>query len=134
MGELWHLPLDLVSWVLLLGGCFFCVVGGLGLIRLPDFYSRMHAAGMTDTLGAGLLLVALAFQATHWMEIVKLFFILGFLVFTSPTAAHALARAAFTHGLKPKLAEPPPDVALAAEQTDTIAETVSCEGGVSSAS
>lgn len=56
------LALDLLSWLALLGGLFFLAVGGIGLLRLPDFYTRLHAAGITDTLGAGLILLGLCFQ------------------------------------------------------------------------
>ena len=95
--------LDIVSWILLMAGCFFCIVGGIGLLRLPDFYTRTHAAGMTDTLGAALILLGLTLQATSWMVVVKLLIVQLFLFITSPTAGHALIRAAFSHGLKPKL-------------------------------
>ncbi|MCP5420990.1 MAG: monovalent cation/H(+) antiporter subunit G [Gammaproteobacteria bacterium] len=88
------LALDLLSWLALLGGLFFLAVGGIGLLRLPDFYTRLHAAGITDTLGAGLILLGLCFQG-GWTQItIKLILILVFLWFTSPTATHALARAA----------------------------------------
>ena len=92
-----------LSLILLVAGGLFCVVGGLGLIRLPDFYTRTHAGGLTDTLGAALILVGLMLQTQDLLIIMKLMFILLFLFFTSPTSAHALARAAFTHGLKPIL-------------------------------
>ena len=97
------LVLDILSWILLMGGGFFCVVGGLGLVRLPDFYTRTHAGGLTDTLGAGLILVGLVLQAGTWMVAIKLVMVIAFLFFTSPTSTHALARAAFVHGLKPIL-------------------------------
>ena len=92
-----------VSWTLVMCGCFFCLAGGIGLIRLPDFYSRTHAASMTDTLGAALILLGFTFQAESWIVVVKLLLIQVFILLTSPTAAHALIRAAFTHGLKPVL-------------------------------
>jgi len=100
--------LDILTWACLLIGGFFCVVGGLGLLRLPDFYSRTHAGGLTDTLGAGMILLGLMLQTFtadgwHWMAFVKLLGILVFLFFTSPTSGHALARAAFSHGLRPQL-------------------------------
>ena len=98
-------PLGIVSGVLLIVGSAFAVVGGIGILRLPDFYSRMHAAGITDTMGAGLVLTGLMFQAGDWMTVVKLLMIVFFLMVTSPTAAHALAKAALAHGLKPLLGE-----------------------------
>jgi len=86
--------LDLLSWLTLLSGAFFVIVGGVGVIRLPDFYTRLHAAGITDTLGAGLIILGLMFQAGLTQVSIKLLLILIFLWFTSPTATHALARAA----------------------------------------
>ena len=93
--------LDVASWLCLATGCFFALVGGLGLLRLPDFYSRMHGGGLTDTLGAGLVLLGLMFQAGLTLITVKLVMILFFLLVTSPTAGHALARAALRQGLEP---------------------------------
>ncbi|MDA0367330.1 MAG: monovalent cation/H(+) antiporter subunit G [Proteobacteria bacterium] len=93
--------LDVLSWVLILGGAGFSVVGAIGLLRFPDFYTRLHAAGITDTLGAWMLLVGFMLQAESWQVVVKLIFIVIFLFFTSPTATHALARAALASGLKP---------------------------------
>ena len=57
------LLVDIASWILLLGGGFFLLVGGIGVLRLPDIFTRMHAAGITDTLGAGLVLLGLIVQA-----------------------------------------------------------------------
>ena len=88
---------DVVSWISIGGGVFFIVVGSIGLIRLPDVYTRLHAAGMTDTMGAGLVLVGLAFQAGGTLITVRLLIIWAFLLFTSPIGTHALARAAL-HG------------------------------------
>lgn len=93
--------LDLLSWLLILGGSVFSVIGGIGLLRLPDFFSRMHAGGITDTMGATLILTGLMLQAPHGLIVVKLVMILFFLLVTSPTSAHALAKAALAHGLKP---------------------------------
>lgn len=96
--------LELLSWSCLLAGGFFCVVGGIGLIRMPDFYTRMHAAGVTETLGAGLLLLGLMIQAGLSLVTAKLLMI-GLLIFlTSPAATHALAKAALVRGLQPLLA------------------------------
>ncbi len=95
------LVLDVLSWICLLGGGAFVVAGGIGVVRLPDVYARMHAAGMTDTLGAGLILLGLMFQAGLTMVTIKLVLIGIFLFFTSPTATYALANAALSWGLKP---------------------------------
>lgn len=100
-----ELLLDIGSWMLLMTGSFFCLVGGIGLLRLPDFYSRTHAGSVTDTLGAALILLGLTLQATTWLVVVKLLLVQAFMFVTSPTAAHALVRAAFCHGLRPMLAD-----------------------------
>ncbi len=89
--------IDALSWLAILGGVFFIVVGSIGLIRMPDVYTRLHAAGMTDTMGAGLLLIGLSFQAGLTLITVRLMMIWAFLLFTSPIGTHALARAAL-HG------------------------------------
>jgi multicomponent Na+:H+ antiporter subunit G len=88
---------DVLSWISILGGLFFIVVGGIGVLRFPDVYTRLHAAGMTDTMGAGLVLVGLSFQSGLSLITVRLMMIWAFLLFTSPIATHALARAAL-HG------------------------------------
>lgn len=95
------LVLDVLSWALLLGGGFFIFVGGLGLFRMPDFYTRIHAASLTDTLGAGLILVGLMIQAGLTLITAKLLMILIFIFFTSPTSTHALAKAALFAGVRP---------------------------------
>ena len=95
------LLVDLLSWVLLLSGGFFVVVGSLGLVRMPDFFTRVHAASITDTLGAGLIVGGLLLQSPHWLGAVKLILVLVFLVLTGPTATHALAKAALHAGLRP---------------------------------
>jgi multicomponent Na+:H+ antiporter subunit G len=97
-----ELILDGLSWICLLAGGFFGVVGGIGLLRLPDVYTRMHAAGIIDTLAAGLILLGLVFQGGFSGVSVKLGLIFVFLVFTSPTATHALAQAAVFSGLRPR--------------------------------
>ena len=83
------LLIDLLSWASIVVGGIFCIVGAVGMLRMPDFYTRVHAASLVDTLVA-----------------VKLLFIGALLLFASPTGTHALARAAYERGLKPLLAEP----------------------------
>ncbi|MEN1727429.1 MAG: monovalent cation/H(+) antiporter subunit G [Pseudomonadota bacterium] len=95
--------IDIVSWVLLLTGGAFGVMGGLGLIRFPDFFTRLHAAGVTDTLCALMIILGLILQAGFSILTVKLALILLFLLFTAPTASHALARAAIVDGIEPKV-------------------------------
>jgi len=95
--------IDILSGVFLAGGAFFCLLGGIGLIRMPDFYTRMHAASVTETLGAGLILLGLILHAGLTLVAAKLV-IMGLLILlASPTASHALAKAALMSGLKPLL-------------------------------
>ena len=95
----------IISGLLLLAGSFFAVVGGIGIVRLPDFYTRLHGGGMTDTLGAGLVLIGLMFQSGMSLTTAKLVMILAFLLICSPTSCHALAQSAVSEGLQPLLAE-----------------------------
>ncbi len=97
--------IDILSWALILMGGFFSIVGGIGLVRLPDLYTRMHAAGLTDTLGAWSILLALMLQGGWSQATIKLVMIGLLLALTSPTATHALARAALATGQQPRLAE-----------------------------
>ncbi|HJO05277.1 MAG TPA: monovalent cation/H(+) antiporter subunit G [Acidobacteriota bacterium] len=97
--------IDMLSWVLLAGGSFFCVAGALGLYRLPDFYTRLHGAGVIDTLGAALILLGLMLQAGLSLVAAKLVFIFFMIYLTSPTATHAIAQAAHSRGLEPMLDE-----------------------------
>ncbi len=95
--------LDILSWAAIVVGGVMCLIGGWGLIRLPDMYTRIHGAGMIDTLGVGLILIGLIFQAGLTLITAKLVLILVFIFFTGPTATHALARAALNGGLKPEV-------------------------------
>ena len=99
------LVLDILSVAFLLVGSAFAVIGGIGIVRLPDFFARIHGAGVTDTVGAGFILLGLMFQAGLTLITVKLLMIWFFLFITSPTSTHALAMSALTHGLQPQLAE-----------------------------
>jgi len=84
-------------------GLFFILAGTIGVLRLPDFYTRLHAAGMTDTLGAEFILLALILQCDSLQMVLKLLLVAFFLLVTSPTATHAVAHAAYRAGLKPLL-------------------------------
>ena len=97
--------LDLASWALLLTGGFLGISGGVGLLRFPDFFTRLHAAGVTDTLCSLFILLGLMLQAGLTLVTVKLFFIMALLSVTGPTAAHVLARAALRAGLRPWLCD-----------------------------
>jgi multicomponent Na+:H+ antiporter subunit G len=95
--------LDILTWIFLLAGSFFAIVGGIGVVRLPEFYSRLHGGGVTDTAGAGLIVIGLLFQGGWSLVTIKLLMILFFLLVTSPTSCHALARSALSQGLEPVL-------------------------------
>ena len=92
-----ELLVDTGSWVLLLAGSFFVLTGGIGVLRMPDVYTRLHAAGLTDTMGSFFILTGLMLQAGFSGVTLRLAFILAFLWFTSPVSTHALAKAAL-HG------------------------------------
>ena len=88
-----------IAAVLVGSGTFFLLMGALGLLRFPDFYTRMHAAGKCDTLGSLLVLTGLACYGGLTLASVKIL-VMALLIFvTSPTAAHAVARAAHKNGL-----------------------------------
>ena len=120
---------DVLSLICLVGGSAFALIGGIGIIRLPDFFARLHGGGITDTLGAGLIVLGLMLQAIKvgltvdsgssavpWLVFVKLLMVLLFLFVTSPTGGHALARAALSDGVEPVVANDPV-VANGEEQT-----------------
>jgi multicomponent Na+:H+ antiporter subunit G len=94
---------DWLSWIFLGLGSFFCLVGAIGLVRMPDFYTRVHGASITDTLGAGFMLLGMSFAAGFSLVTVKLVVIGVLIFFTSPTATHALTKAAMHRGVVPKL-------------------------------
>ena len=99
----------MVGTGLALLGCVFLLVGGIGLLRLGDFFARLHAGSIVDTLGAGLLLIGLMFHGGWSLASVKLGLILAFLLLTTPTAAHALAGAAHVMGMHPRATGPAAD-------------------------
>lgn len=94
--------LQAVGGVLLAIGATFAVIGGIGILRLPDFFARIHGAGITDTMGAGAILVGLMLYAGASLVTVKLIMILALLWLTGPTATHALAKAAMMSGISPE--------------------------------
>jgi len=99
------LAADVASWSLILAGSVFLVAGGVGLLRMPDVFTRLHPAGLIDTLGAGLVIAGLMIQAGMSFVTVKLALVLVFIFFTSPVATHALANAALSSGVRPRLAD-----------------------------
>lgn len=95
--------IEISSGLCLLIGSFLCLSGGVGILRFPDFYTRMHAVGVTDTLAAGMILIGLILQSQESLVIIKLTMILLMTLFINPTASHALAKAAMHNGLLPLL-------------------------------
>ncbi|WP_245601471.1 monovalent cation/H(+) antiporter subunit G [Sedimentitalea nanhaiensis] len=102
MGENMQAVIDILSWIFIIGGSFFAIVGAVGLVRFPDFWSRLHAVSVTDSAGVILLIVGMALQAGLTLVTVKLLLILAFLFITGPTSTHAVANAALVSGLKPR--------------------------------
>ena len=98
-----ELLVDLLSGAMMLTGGAFAVIGGIGVVRFPDVFTRLHAAGITDTLAPLLIIGGLMMQAGWSILSFKLLLILLFLLFTTPTASHATARAAVVDGLQPLL-------------------------------
>lgn len=92
---------DILSWITLTLGGVFVLVGGLGALRMPDLYTRMHAASVTESIGAMLVISGLALQTGLTLATIKLLAILLFLLMTSPTSSYALASAALIAGTKP---------------------------------
>ena len=96
---------DALSWILIVAGGGFCIVGAIGMLRMPDCFTRMQAASLIDTLGAALLLLGLMLQAGLSLNMLKIGMVGLLLFFASPTATHALAKAAITRGVRPLLAD-----------------------------
>ncbi|MFB3100179.1 MAG: monovalent cation/H(+) antiporter subunit G [Gammaproteobacteria bacterium] len=95
--------LDLFSWISLMAGSTFLIIGAIGLIRFPDFFTRLHATSVIDTLGCIFIMFGLMLQAGLSIVTVKLFLVVIFILFTTPAAAHALAKAALHGEVKPLL-------------------------------
>jgi multicomponent Na+:H+ antiporter subunit G len=95
-----NMVLDMASWICLGIGGGFCVVGAVGMLRMPDFFTRLHAASVIETLGAGPILLGLLIQAGFTLNAVKIVMIGLLIFFTGPTATHALAKAGLERGLR----------------------------------
>jgi multicomponent Na+:H+ antiporter subunit G len=113
-----ELAIDIIVWALLLSGGVFAIIGGIGILRMPDVYTRLHGAGITDTLGAGLILTGLAVHEGFTLVTVKLVLIFIFLILTSPVSSHALANAAYASGVRPILKD---DLKKSANSSDGAA-------------
>ncbi len=101
MGDIYQI----ISGILIAIGSFFVLVGGIGLIRMPDIFTRMHAAGIKDTMGAGFLLAGMAVYSGFTIVTLKLGVLYLLFLFTSPVVSHALAQAALHDDVKPVLGD-----------------------------
>ena len=97
------LLLTAASWLLLMAGGLFCFIGALGLNRMPDVFTRMHATSVSDTLGVGFLTLGMMLQTDDWTVLIRLGIIVIVLYTTGAVASHALARAALHDGQQPLL-------------------------------
>ena len=95
--------IDTLSWGCLILGCFLGISGAFGIFRFKEFYSRAHAASVTDTLCVFFIIAGLVLQSGFNLVSVKMTFIVVLLWLTGPVASHALIRSAYQTGLKPKL-------------------------------
>lgn len=94
---------DVLSFILIAIGSFYVATGALGMMRMPDLYTRLHAVSIIDTVGAGALLLGMMIQAGFTLVTVKLIILLLLFFFTGPVASHALAQAARHDGIEPIL-------------------------------
>lgn len=97
-------PRDLLSAALVVAGLFFFFLGAVGILRFPDFFTRLHPAGKVDTLGASLVITGLLVHEGFTLLAAKVALVEVFVLLSSPTAAHALGRAALKAGLRPWIA------------------------------
>lgn len=97
------IALDIVSWVLLTLGGLISVLAGVGVLKFPDVYTRMHASSMLESLGAFCVLLGLGLQAGPTIVAAKLAILYVFLLLTAATAGHALAKSTFAAGVEPLL-------------------------------
>ena len=99
------LLVDSLSWACIVPGCGFIVIGAVGLVRMPELFSRMQASSLIETIGARLLLTGFMLQAGFGLVSLKLLVILALFFFIGPVVSHALAQAALQEGVEPMLAE-----------------------------
>ncbi len=98
--------MSIIEWIaglFFLAGGFFIVVGGIGMIRMPDLYTRMHAASVAETFGTILVITGLMLLSGWSLATFKLFAVMVFLLFTGPVAAYAIANTASLGGLQPQV-------------------------------
>ncbi len=93
--------IDYLAGALLIVGAFFTLVAAVGVVRLPDVYTRMHAASKTGTVGSGVMLLAIAFHSGQFDVVTRAIAGIVFFLLTAPLSAHLLARAAYCTGVPP---------------------------------
>lgn len=113
------LAIEFLSWFFLLSGGAFCVIGGLGMIRMPDMFTRLHAASIIDTLGMGFIVLGLILQVGFTLVAAKLIIVAGLILLMSPVATHALAQAALHAGVRPKLSHDKTEGHIAGEDSSS---------------
>jgi multicomponent Na+:H+ antiporter subunit G len=86
---------DWIAALLMLAGGIFCLVAGVGIVRMKDVYARMHAATKAGTLGLALVCLAAMIKAETWGQVVEAFIVFVFMLATAPVGAHLIGRAAF---------------------------------------
>lgn len=101
----WDMALNIFSWVLILSGSAFTLIGAIGTLRFPDFWSRLHAASVSESAGMILLVAGMCLHSGFTLVTVKLIIIAAFIFMTGPTSTHAVASAALTSGEKPECEE-----------------------------
>jgi multicomponent Na+:H+ antiporter subunit G len=99
--------MSVIAITLILAGLFFLVVAAIGMVRLPDVFSRSHALSLTDSLGAVLVLAGLAIYQGFSMNLLKILVVLALIFLLNPVISHATIRAALRSGLKPWVREQP---------------------------
>lgn len=92
---------NIISYAFILAGVFFIFTGALGILRMPDLFTRLHPAGLADSFGAPLVLIGVAIQNGFSLFSAKIILLIFFLLITSPTATHALSKSALLSGIKP---------------------------------
>ncbi len=93
--------LNILSWLFMVTGAFFMLSGALGILRMPDFFSRLHPAGITDSFGAPMLLIGVLLKYGFSLFAGKIFLLILFLFITNPTSTHILSQAAIIAKVKP---------------------------------
>ncbi|MGE4496924.1 MAG: monovalent cation/H(+) antiporter subunit G [Deferribacterales bacterium] len=91
----------ILSGIFIFVGCFFVVTASIGILRLPGFYLRLHAGSKADSLGQTLVIIGLMIYEGFNILSLKMLFVIIFIYIANPTAAHAIAKAAWVEGVKP---------------------------------